>query len=226
VLEVAPASLIPLLVYASLAMQCVGYLSRDELHWRPAMLFGNCLNIVYYSIVAAHPLRDAIITNAALASVNLGMILLVIHERSTWSMSAETSAVYRLFPMLSPGQFRQLLRIGRRETAGETRVLVSEGAVPETLYFVLSGPVTIEKGGRSTRAGSGIFIAEVAFLTDRPASATVRVGPGAEYLVWEVPALRRVLARRKALRAAMVASLNLDLARKVARSQPVTPSSA
>ena len=58
----------------------------------------------------------------------------------------------------------------------------------------------------------------MAFLTSRPASATVTVTPGTRYVVWEMTALRRLLFRTPSLHIAVSSALNRDMAVKVARA--------
>lgn len=208
------------LIYVALFFTCAGYLARDELRWRPLMLIGSGFYLAYYYLLADTPLWDSIFTNGLLAVSNLVMIVVVIAERSTFGMSSDTLAVYQLFPMLSPGHFRRLMKIANRHVAVGARAIVTEGEVPKELHFVLRGPIEIRKGGLSFTGGEGVFIAEVAFLTGAPASATVVTGPGADYLSWDVQKLQQIMLSRPRMRAALVASLNLDLAHKVAKSQP------
>ena len=88
----------------------------------------------------------------------------------------------------------------------------------DRLYFVLDGEIALEKSGKRIAIEPGIFIGEVAFLLGRPASATVIVGPGARYVVWETGHLRRLLLRAPSLSIALSSALNRDMATKVARA--------
>lgn len=212
---------IGLLVYIAFVFDLAGFVARDELWLRLLMLAASAFYLVYYYGVAGAPLWDAIATNAALAAVNLAVICVVVLERTTFSMSRETEALYRLFPMLNPGQFRRLLRNADRLSVNETRVLTREGAPLDQLYFVVEGTVEVAKGDTITQIEPGSFIGEIAWLTDAPASATVSVGQGTQLLRWTHEDLARLTRRSPALQVALVAHLNVDLARKVASSQPI-----
>ena len=208
-------------VYLAFTIQVAGFLSRDELLWRSLMFAASICYLIYYFNVSDTPLVDALIANGVLATVNLIMIGIVIKERSTFGMSDEHLALFRHFPLLNPGQFRRLVKVAERIEVAEPETIVSEGEVPDHLYFMLRGPVEIIKGATSVDIQPGIFIAEIAYLTGNAASATVRVKSGAVYLRWQTRDLQRLLARVRGLDAALIASFNADLAQKVAFSIPL-----
>ena len=105
------------LVYIAFVFDLFGFMARDELWLRLLMLAASALYLVYYFIVAGTPLWDALITNGALALVNLAIIAVIVTERTTLGFSPEDAALSRLFPLLRPGQFRRLLKAGRRVSA-------------------------------------------------------------------------------------------------------------
>lgn len=214
---------IGLLVYAAFVFDLFGFLARDELWLRLLMLAASALYLFYYYLVAGTPLWDAIITNGALALVNLVMIFVVITERTTFSMTAETRELYGMFRFLSPGQFRKIVKAARRIAPEVSDVLSNEGKPLERLHFVSHGTVEIEKAGQVTAVNAPAFIGEVAFITREPASATVRTLPGTRGLTWDHATLDAMFRRAPALQNAVAAVLNKDLAYKVARSQPMPP---
>ena len=104
--EITPVGV---LVYVALAFGVMGFLARDELHWRGLMLAATGFYLCYYFFIAESPLWDAFIANSLLGLVNLSMIFVVIVERSTFGMSREKIDLFRMFPLLTPGQFRKLI---------------------------------------------------------------------------------------------------------------------
>lgn len=201
------------LVYAAFVFDLFGFMARDELWLRLLMLAASMLYLVYYFIVAGTPLWDALITNGALALVNLVMIGVVIYERTTFSMSAEDSAIYRQFPMMSPGQFRRFLKLATRIEGQQTLTVDAEPV--ERLYFLHHGHARIIKHGADAVIGPDTFVGEIAFVTGNPASATVELEPGGQALAWRFEDLKKLFDRRPALKTALVAHLNIDLVRKV-----------
>jgi hypothetical protein len=219
-MEILAGLSIGVLVYLAFAFDVAGFMARDELWWRMLMLIASGFYLIYYFFVVDQPLWDAIITNGILGAVNLAMIGVVIRERSTLGMGAETLDLFRLFPHLSPGQFRRMMRVADRIEVKGPETLVERHEHPEHLFFVIDGPVTVDKGGELNQIAARTFIAEIAYLTGAPASATVRVDEGAIYLKWPTDKLRDLLHRAPALQTALIASINIDLAQKVAHSLP------
>lgn len=211
------------LVYLAFALAFAGYLMRDELLLRMLMLLSSVNYLGYYTYVTDQPLWDAIVTSSLLALVNLGMIVIIAIERTTFTMSRHTAEIFLHFPMLTPGQFRTLMRNGSLLTAAGPTRLTTEGAPVDTLYFVVDGPARIIKRGQDVSVPGGIFIGEIGFLTGRPASATVEVESGASYVAWRHDTLKRLLRRRRNLEVALLAQFNADLVNKVSESSPVAP---
>ena len=185
------------------------------------MLVGSALSIGYYmSIVVDQPLWDAVLTRGILALTNLMMIVIVISERTTWFMSREDLDLYECFNMLNPGQFRRILKQGKRQTAHDGEVVLTEGQSADHLYFIMSGNARVEKGGLSADIGARVFLGEIAYLRGGVATATVTLSKGTRYLVWDHADLRRIKRRNRELEVAMVAQFNQDLIGKVAGSPP------
>lgn len=210
------------LVYLAFLLDMLGFLARDELKLRLLMLLGMVFYMAYYATVAETPLWDPIITNGLLAAINLVMIVIVVLERTTFAMSADQARIFAQFRLLSPGQFRRLLRHGQTIEADRPRAIVREGRSVTEICYLIDGVATMEKGGQRFEMQPGNFVGEVGFLTDSPASATVQVDAGTRYVVWDVARLHRLFKRQPALRNAMLAQINQDLALKVAGGIPLS----
>jgi len=208
-------------VYLAFLFALGGYLARDELWLRLLMLAASANYLVYYFTVTDAPLWDAILTSGALALVNLAVIGIVILERTTFTMTRQVADIYRGFDMLTPGQFRRLMRHGAIRTADDTVRLTTEGMQVDKLHFVNDGSVVVTKHGQRTEIPAHIFVGEIAYATGNLASATVEVVPGSVWVEWDQEALRRLTRRFPALGVALVAQFNVDLLGKVATSQPM-----
>lgn len=207
-------------IYIAFSLQMIGFMARDELWLRLLMLGGTFFYLFYYATIAGQPLWDSLITNSLLGAINIVMIAIVLLERTTLSMGSEMAELYKSFNLLSPGQFRRLLRAAKRRTVTEPEVITEDGKPLTSLYFVECGPILIEKFGETVEMEPRQFIGEIAYLKDVPASAKVTLGEGARYLEWDCNAMRRLLQRHRSLGVAMVAQLNIDLSEKVAVSRP------
>jgi hypothetical protein len=208
-------------VYLAFLFALAGYLARDELWLRLLMLAASANYLAYYYAVTDAPLWSAILTSGTLALVNLAMIVVVILERTTFTMTKPVASIYRSFDMLTPGQFRRIMRHGTIRRAEEPVRLTTEGMRVEKLHFVTDGGVTVTKQGRRTEIPARIFVGEIAYATGNVASATVEVSPGSAWVEWDQEALRRLTRRFPALGVALVAQFNVDLLGKVATSQPI-----
>jgi hypothetical protein len=208
-------------VYLAFLFALAGYLARDELWLRLLMLAASANYLAYYYAVTDAPLWGAIATSGALALVNLGVIVVVILERTTFTMSRQVASIYRSFDMLTPGQFRRMMRHGNVRTAEGPVRLTTEGMRVEKLHFVTEGGVIVTKQGRRTEIPARIFVGEIAYATGNVASATVEITPGSVWVEWDQEALRSLTRRYPALGVALVAQFNVDLLGKVATSQPM-----
>lgn len=208
-------------VYLAFALALVGYIARDELWFRLLMLAASGNYLAYYFTVAEAPLWSAITTSGTLALVNLCVIVIVILERTSFTMSRQEVSIYRSFGMLTPGQFRRIMRIATVRTATSPVRLTVEGKRVANLHFVTEGGVVVTKQGQRTEIPARIFVGEIAYVTGNPASATVEVAPGSVWIEWDPERLRTLTRRHPAVGVALVAQFNADLLSKVAASQPI-----
>jgi CRP-like cAMP-binding protein len=185
------------------------------------MLAASANYLAYYYTVTDEPLWNAILTSGTLALVNLVMIGVVLLERTTFAMSRQAAAIFRSFDMLTPGQFRRIMRHGTVRTADETVRLTTEGMRVDKLCYVTAGKVILTKEGRRTEIPPRIFVGEIAYATGNVASATVELAEGSVWVEWDQDRLRRLARRFPALGVALVAQFNVDLLGKVANSQPM-----
>lgn len=81
-----------------------------------------------------------------------------------------------VFNSLDDGQLRTILSLSRLHKYERGETIISEGAFDCWLYFIISGSVQVEKGGRRVGdiRGSGSVFGEMGILGARERSATVR----------------------------------------------------
>ncbi|MBF9060597.1 hypothetical protein HKCCSP123_15555 [Rhodobacterales bacterium HKCCSP123] len=85
---------------------------RDEPHLRGLVSAGPFCNLLF-CLLRGDQVRLSVGADAALVSVNLALIALILLQRTTWRMTKEDRARFRSFPTLTPGQFHKLLRLRR-----------------------------------------------------------------------------------------------------------------
>lgn len=204
------------LVHIAALINVSGMFFRDQFMLRLLVLLSTFLYIVYYIIVPATPLWDAIAWCVVLIGVNAVMIVLILLDRKQFMLTDAESRLFRSLLTFSPGEFRKLMTAANWKHVHDTRILTIEGKAPESLYFVLEGDMEVSKQGRSLSLAAGVFIGEIGFLLNRPASATVKVKSGTRYVEWSREGLSSLLNKYPALKTALDARLSIDLAAKVA----------
>jgi hypothetical protein len=206
------------LVHVAALLTVAAMFSKDQFVLRALLLVSTILYIVYYAIIPATPLWDAMAWSTAMVLANVFMMARIAIDRASYAMRQDEKRFYASFPDLTPGQFRRLMKLASWTTARNDTLLTREGEPIDRLYFVVDGAIEVTKAGRSFPVKPETFIGEIGFLLRRPASATVIVKSGARYVDWPADALSVLLSERPALGVAMESRFNLDLATKLAAS--------
>lgn len=207
------------IVHIAALFYLAGFLFRNQLLLRGLIIAGDLIYIAYFFLAPATPLWGAIFWSALFVLVNLWMIGVIVAEQINFSLSEKEKKLFDVLQDLTPGQFRALLRIAEQHTAREATVLTREGQPLDRLYFVLSGRIDIEKAGRRAVTDAETFIGEIAFLLNRPATATVTLEPGSDYVSWNTATLKKAMEAKPALSISLTAAMNRNLANKVARAE-------
>lgn len=208
------------LVHLAAATQIVGFLVRDQIVLRVMILIGTCLYIAYYYIEPSAPLWDAIVCGLLMAAANLYMIVRLLMDRRPGIFDEEDLLIYGAIRQIAPGEFKRLMKRAQKGQTSEDLVLTSEGKVPEYLYFLLGGDVTIAKHGSDGRLHAPMFIGDIAYILNQPASATTILHAGGRYARWRASELRAFLDKQDRLQSALEVAFNRDLASKLAGSNP------
>jgi uncharacterized protein YjeT (DUF2065 family) len=208
------------LFHASNLMAFLAFLLRDQLHLRVMMALSLLLQALYYYAIPGGPFFDPLFWKIVSFLANAVMIVLVFGGRLDFGIPSDLRELFNKISVLSPGQFRKLIKDAKRTTISEDPLLV-EGQKPQHLHYLLRGFADITKGQTHHKISSGVFLGEVAFLNETAASATVHLGEDAECVSWDSTILRSLMAKDKTIDIAMRGFFNHDLAAKVANSVPL-----
>lgn len=223
-MTLAPSFLssVKLFLLLAVVLQLVGLMMRDELRLRALLLLGTFSYIAYFLFVGPAPLWEAIFASATLALANLYTISFVLLDRSTLWMSVEQRALFRHFPTLSPGQFRQIMQLASWHSVEDDKTICRNGEVPVGLVMLLEGEAILQRNGKTSRLTPVRFIGEMSFLRGggHSANATVIFLSGSRYVMWDRSLLRRQMEKNRPLENAMLAMFNLDLLEKLDQSWP------
>ncbi|WP_425419293.1 Crp/Fnr family transcriptional regulator [Oricola indica] len=156
---------------------------------------------------------------ACYVTVNVAQLFLLWYENRPGQFDgAERDFVTRALMDLKPVHAAKMVHQARHETVPGGQVIVTEGTVPDKLYFVVSGKVQIVQHGVVIgTCGKGDFLGEMSLLSRGEANATASTLEPCEMLVFERAALERLVARVEPVRHALHAGISRNLLEKIAR---------
>jgi hypothetical protein len=208
------------LVYFGLLLKVSGFLIRDELLLRTLVGGGLLCDVVFF-LLQDPPIWSSASAGSVLVAINVVVCLIILAERTTLNMTRREKRLFEALGTMTPGQFRRLMRNADKNEATERVQLATEGAHLRHLFFVEGDTFYLEKEGQIATGQGPAFIGEIAFLRNTPASATVFVEPGTQYIGWPISQLTTSLDKSPPLRNAFMTAVARDLSIKVASSLPV-----
>jgi CRP-like cAMP-binding protein len=208
----------PYLIHLGALCYLVCFLFRDQLKLRIFAVLGDIIYTGFYFVAADQPLWSAIVYSTLNIIINFVMMSMILNDRRQTTLGDNDLRLYQSFPGMTPGDFRRLTRMGKWHRADASEILTEEGKPPERLYYVLEGSMELRKGDRNSILPAGIFIGEIAYLKNTPASATVVAKPGTQFMAWNQSDLKKFTERHDSLKQSLNLLLSTDLAAKVARA--------
>jgi hypothetical protein len=208
---------LPHLIHLGAILYLICFLFRDQILLRSFAILGDFAYMAFYFTAAGQPLWSAIAWIIPNVGINIVMIFLILRDRQMMPLSDDEMSLFQNLRGLNPGQFRRLIKLGKWQRVEEETQITEEGKDLDRLYYVLSGDVEVDKGGRKIKVEPAVFIGELAYLRKKPATATVRVKPGAVFVSWAHASLEQVTKKDDGLAAVLGTLLSNDLAEKVAR---------
>jgi len=205
-------------VNAAFSAGVVAFLLRDILYLRVVAMLAHG-GFIYVAL--RHPAwADAphLYWYTAFFVINGVQSAILFYERRLQSFTDEESALRELaFPGLDATAVRRLLRRGTWTDLEPGDVLAREGEMPDYVVMLTKGTAEVTLRDRPVaKVMSGEFVGEIAFLADRPATATVKAAEDGRAMVWSRARLHRWLNRDNEMYAAMYAAMGLNLAEKIA----------
>lgn len=216
----SPTNIFVILFHLSNLMAFLAFLLRDQLQLRLLMAISLFLQGLYYYAIPGGPLFDPLFWKIVSFLANIAMIVLVFGGKLDFGIPQDVRGLFQKISVLSPGQFRKLIKASKRTGGGEAPLLI-EGEKPAQLHYLLKGEAEIFKNGIRARIQPDTFLGEIAFLNTSTASATVHLLESAECITWDADQLRKLMRNDKTIDIAMRGIFNHDLAAKVAGSVPI-----
>jgi hypothetical protein len=160
-------------------------------------------------------------TLAGLFSGILMAILLLAYEVPRPKLSlrlpeAERELLRSIFTGLDDVQIAQLLVAGQFNDIAKGTTLTEENKSLDTLFFVCAGNLKVTVAGREVgHVEKGNFVGEIAFLTEKPATATVVAEDSVRALVFERAELNQFFRTEAEVAGLIYQLLGRELAQKL-----------
>ena len=129
---------------------------------------------------------------------------------------AERELLRSVFTGLDDVQIARLLVAGRFNDIAKGTTLAEENKPLETLFFICAGHVKVTVAGREVaHLEKGNFVGEIAFLTEKPATATVVAEDSVRALVFDRAELNQFFRNEAEVAGLIYQLLGRDLAEKL-----------
>ena len=203
--------------HLSFGLTAVSLAMRDMLLLRLLGVASGVFGLAYNYLVPGGPLWLVLFWLSVFLTIHLWRIFEIVRERRSVKFSEEERMLHdSVFRGFDAVEFMALLNIAERPVFAPGDVLAEAGVAPDRLYIVIEGEAAVFRDNAEiARIGGGGAIGEIAFLHDRPASATVKAATRLRCLAFRTEPLKRLLAGRPGMRLSMTALLSGDLARKL-----------
>ena len=162
-------------------------------------------------------LRTGIAWDLVFILINLYHLYRLVQERLSLRLSEEHRALLRkVLSGLDDAQIARLLGAGALcDFAAGTR-LAEENQALDKLYFICDGRVSVTIAGRAvSELEKGNFVGEVAFLTERPATATVIAETPLRALAFDRDTLKQFFQNETEVAGLIYQLIGRELAHKI-----------
>lgn len=207
----------PTTLQISYCVTAFAYLLKDILWLRFTLIVSASLVIAYNYIDALQTNLNEVYWHALFILINVLQLIMMMRDVSGARLNAAEKEIYiQIFPSLTPADFHKLIKAGKLISYSKDTVLTREGFPINKLYLIHRGTVSVTKAGSHIAdLGKNAFIGEMAFVTNRMASATVTVSRDSKIFTWEFHHLQAIMKGNSKMQNNFHASLGTDMAKKL-----------
>ncbi len=202
--------------HLSYLLIAISYWLTDIFWLRVVAVVGLSLEIVYF-LLSGGDLRAGIGWDLVFIAINLYQIYRLMKDRLSLRLPEPDRQLLRsVLPGLDDAQIARLLVAGEFSDMREGTTLARENEPLDRLFFICDGRVRVTIAGRDvSRLERGNFVGEVAFLTERPATATVVSESDVRALVFERGKLNRFFSDETEVAGLIYQLMGRELANKI-----------
>ena len=156
--------------------------------------------------------------NSLFVLVNIIQIIILYRERQTLEIPEEIQDIYdNIFHTQTNREFLFFWEKGKLHHVDE-ETLITAGDTQADLMLVLNGKADVIRDGKNIATlERGQFIAEISYITGKPASADVIPQGAFTYYIWDRSTLDKLRKSRPATMGKLNSILTLDMAGKLTR---------
>jgi hypothetical protein len=172
--------------HVSYVIIAISYWLSDILWLRSMAIVGLAFEILYF-ISSGGDLRTGIGWDTIFIAINVYQLYRLWKERLSLHLpEADRELLHRVLPGLKDVQIARLLLAGEFSQIAPGTTLAEENKELQRLFFLCDGRVRVLVAGREVSLlEKGNFVGEVAFLTEKPATATVVAESSVRALVFD-----------------------------------------
>lgn len=202
--------------HLSYILIAISYWLTDIFWLRVMAVVGLSLEILYF-LMSGGDLRTGIGWDLVFILINLYQLFRLLQDRLSLRLpEKDRELLRRVFIGLDDAQIARLLGAGALCDLPAGTRLAEENEALERLYFLCAGRVGVTIGERAvSQLEAGNFVGEVAFLTERPATATVIAETDVRTLAFERDKLKRFFQNETEVAGLIYQLIGRELAHKI-----------
>jgi len=213
------------LAFSSYGLIAISYSMRD-IKWLRIITLVACFVdlVVYYFIRAGQPLWVQLGMTVLFIVINLYQLYVLWQDQQAEVFHGEQDWLYKhIFPLLSPGEFKRLLKLGSWQTIAPQQHVLRQDSVVEQLAFVVTGRLDALWGTTVLNSvPAGGLVGEISYLTGKTASAAVVAGLETRLFSLAHSALDKLKLEHPELHNKVLYILSRNLIEKLAKSNQKT----
>jgi CRP-like cAMP-binding protein len=202
--------------HLSYVLIAVSYWLTDMFWLRLVAVVGLTLEILYF-ILSGGDLRTGIGWDLIFIAINVYQIYRLMQDRLSLRLPEPDRELLRsVLSGLDDAQIARLLFAGELSAIAKGTTLTTENEPLERLFFICAGDVRVSIAGREvSHLQKGNFVGEVAFLTEKPATATVIAEDEVRAIVFERDKLSKFFRNEAEVAGIIYQLLGRELANKI-----------
>ena len=169
----------------------VALLIKDILWLRTVMIIaGIC--VITYGILSSN--NVIVGWNSLFATINIFQVIRILIENKGVKIDENVLDIYNnVFSDMAKKEFLRFWKQGQILSSNSGDIICKDGVIQEDIFFIINGKVTVQKNEKKiVELSRGHFVAEMGFLTGKPASADVIAGENLRYIMWSYKKLKHL----------------------------------